>query len=107
MNPYQWFPIYTPDAVSRYKNRARTDVPPHVYAAADQAYRYLLKDKKSQSMLVTYVHSSSEKYSQPNLLKFLFFWLISIFGFFIDLLLVENQVLEKPKIPNVSSNIWP
>eukprot|EP01125_Pyxidicula_operculata_P011624 TRINITY_DN380_c0_g1_i3.p1 TRINITY_DN380_c0_g1~~TRINITY_DN380_c0_g1_i3.p1 ORF type:complete len:2192 (-),score=799.53 TRINITY_DN380_c0_g1_i3:42-6617(-) len=53
INPYKWFPIYTPEVVSRYINKRKTEVPPHVFASADSAYRALLTNNKSQSMLVT------------------------------------------------------
>ena len=57
INPYKWFPIYTEEIIQRYKAKRRTEVPPHVYALADDAYRNVLKESKSQSMLVTYVFS--------------------------------------------------
>lgn len=78
INPYQWFPIYTEEVIRKYVKRQRGEVPPHTYSSADEAYRYLLKDHKSQSLLVTYA----------------FLWPVY------SLIVVVNQVPERPKTPN-------
>jgi len=65
INPYRLFPIYTDSVIKRYNNRRRNEVPPHVFSVADEAFRHILVDRKSQSMLVTFVDprlSSSRGY---------------------------------------------
>lgn len=54
INPYRFFPIYTDEMVKLYTNKRREELAPHVFAVADEAYRNLLADRESQSMLVTY-----------------------------------------------------
>lgn len=54
INPYKLYPIYTDSVIKRYVNRRRNEVPPHVFSVGDEAYRQLLRDQTSQSMLVTY-----------------------------------------------------
>jgi len=71
INPYQWFPIYTEDVVRRYVKRQRGEVPPHTYAMADEAFRYLLKDKKSQSMLVTGESGAGKTENTKRIIQYL------------------------------------
>ncbi|CAI5648785.1 unnamed protein product [Oreochromis niloticus] len=44
VNPYKWLPVYTPEVVTAYKGRRRADMPPHIYAIADNAYTDLLQN---------------------------------------------------------------
>ena len=43
VNPYKRLPIYTEKVVELYKGKKRHEVPPHVYAIADSAYRCMLQ----------------------------------------------------------------
>jgi len=47
VNPYKRLPIYTEKVVELYKGKKRHEVPPHVYAIADGAYRSMLLGKQS------------------------------------------------------------
>ncbi len=53
VNPYKWLPIYTDEMIQMYSGKRRTDVHPHVYAIADEAYRAMLRNKANQSILIT------------------------------------------------------
>eukprot|EP00794_Sanderia_malayensis_P008852 gene8852-9800_t len=53
VNPYKWLPIYTDNVVERYKGKKRHEMPPHVYAIADNSYRNMLQDRENQSILCT------------------------------------------------------
>jgi myosin protein heavy chain len=53
INPYRHYPIYTDKVIDMYKGRKRHEMPPHVYAIADSAYRSMLHDKEDQSILCT------------------------------------------------------
>jgi myosin protein heavy chain len=53
INPYKRLPIYTENVIELYKGKKRHEVPPHVYAIADQAYRSMLQDREDQSILCT------------------------------------------------------
>ena len=53
VNPYRLYPIYTPNVVELYRGKKRHEVPPHIYAIADQAYRNMLLDREDQSILCT------------------------------------------------------
>jgi len=42
INPYRRLPIYTPNVVTRYQGKRRTEMPPHLFAIADTSYRNML-----------------------------------------------------------------
>jgi len=45
VNPYKKLPIYTEKIMERYKGIKRHEVPPHVFAITDSAYRNMLGGK--------------------------------------------------------------
>jgi len=45
VNPYKKLPIYTEAVVELYKGRKRHELPPHIYAIADNSYRSMLLGK--------------------------------------------------------------
>ena len=53
VNPYKRFPIYTPSVVKLYLGKRRNEVPPHLWAITETAYRNMLTNGKNQSMLIT------------------------------------------------------
>jgi len=53
VNPYKLYPIYTQKVIDMYRGKKRHEVPPHVYAITDQAYRNMLLDREDQSILCT------------------------------------------------------
>ncbi|OWR44791.1 myosin heavy chain non-muscle isoform 1 [Danaus plexippus plexippus] len=53
VNPYKKLPIYTEKIMERYKGIKRHEVPPHVFAITDTAYRSMLQDREDQSILCT------------------------------------------------------
>merc|ERR1712087_733477 len=53
VNPYKRYPIYTPTCVKLYLGKRRNEVPPHLWAITETAYRNMLTNIKNQSMLIT------------------------------------------------------
>ncbi|KAG7494832.1 myosin-7-like isoform X1 [Solea senegalensis] len=53
VNPYKWLPVYTAPVVAVYKGKRRSEVPPHIYSIADNAYNDMLRNRENQSMLIT------------------------------------------------------
>jgi myosin protein heavy chain len=53
INPYKRLPIYTESVARFYMNKRRTEMPPHLFAVSDEAYRNMLQNHENQSMLIT------------------------------------------------------
>ncbi|XP_076442418.1 myosin heavy chain, striated muscle-like isoform X7 [Babylonia areolata] len=53
VNPYRRLPIYTQSVIDKYRGKRRTEMPPHLFSIADNAYQYMLQDRENQSMLIT------------------------------------------------------
>lgn len=52
VNPYKKLPIYTDKVIELYKGKKRHEVPPHVYAITDTAYRSMLQGESSCSYIL-------------------------------------------------------
>merc|ERR1711899_403519 len=53
VNPYKRYPLYTYRVSKIYLGKRRNEVPPHLWAIAEGAYRGMLQNKKDQAMLIT------------------------------------------------------
>lgn len=53
INPYKRIPIYTDTIAEQFKCKKRKEMPPHIFAVADEAYRSMLQDRDDQSILCT------------------------------------------------------
>ena len=53
VNPYKRYPLYTHRVAKIYLGKRRNEVPPHLWAIAETAYRGMLNNTKDQAMLIT------------------------------------------------------
>ncbi|KAI1730163.1 myosin head (motor domain) domain-containing protein [Ditylenchus destructor] len=53
INPYKRLPIYTENVCKMYIGKRRNEMPPHLFAVCDEAYRNMVNDHENQSMLIT------------------------------------------------------
>merc|ERR1719150_525427 len=53
VNPYKRYPMYTERVVKMYLGKRRNEVPPHLWAITETAYRNMLTNAKDQAMLIT------------------------------------------------------
>merc|ERR1712121_236365 len=53
VNPYKRYPLYTHRVCKIYLGKRRNEVPPHLWAIAEGAYRNMLQNKKDNAMLIT------------------------------------------------------
>jgi myosin-1 len=53
VNPYKWLDIYGEDSMRAYTHKARIDVPPHVFATAEETYRTMLSEEDNQCVIIS------------------------------------------------------
>uniref|UniRef100_A0A4W3JUZ9 Myosin heavy chain 10 n=1 Tax=Callorhinchus milii TaxID=7868 RepID=A0A4W3JUZ9_CALMI len=53
INPYKNLPIYAEQIIEMYRGKKRHEMPPHIYAISESAYRSMLQDREDQSILCT------------------------------------------------------
>ncbi|PFX30409.1 unconventional myosin-Ib-like isoform X2 [Stylophora pistillata] len=53
INPYRKFNLYTPERITEYRSRNIYELPPHIYAIADDAYRSMRDYNQDQCILIT------------------------------------------------------
>lgn len=53
VNPYARLPIYTKEVIQSYRGKRRTEMPPHIFTVADEAYQKMIQQRENQSILIT------------------------------------------------------
>ncbi|XP_069125112.1 myosin heavy chain, striated muscle isoform X4 [Argopecten irradians] len=53
VNPYRRLPIYTDSVIAKYRGKRKTEIPPHLFSVADNAYQNMVTDRENQSCLIT------------------------------------------------------
>ncbi|VDK44796.1 unnamed protein product [Anisakis simplex] len=53
INPYKKLPIYSEALIEAFKGKKRHEMPPHIFAITDTAYRSMLQEREDQSILCT------------------------------------------------------
>lgn len=68
VNPYKRLPIYTEKIMERYKGIKRHEVPPHVFAITDTAYRSMLQGNNNYYLLIYYISCCAKSLRLKDLL---------------------------------------
>ncbi|KAL0481267.1 myosin heavy chain [Acrasis kona] len=53
VNPYKALPIFGPDQVQEYRGKFRHELPPHIYALAESAYKSLTSEGENQCVIIS------------------------------------------------------
>ncbi|XP_063687327.1 unconventional myosin-IXa-like isoform X10 [Bolinopsis microptera] len=53
VNPFKDLPIYNVDLVLKYNNKRRDEMPPHIFAVANEALRNMLHKRQNQCMVIS------------------------------------------------------
>jgi len=73
VNPYKRLPIYTEKIIEIYKGKKRHEMPPHVFAITDIAYRSMLQDREDQSILCTGESGAGKTENTKKVIQYLAF----------------------------------
>uniref|UniRef100_H3D8C8 Myosin VIIBa n=1 Tax=Tetraodon nigroviridis TaxID=99883 RepID=H3D8C8_TETNG len=71
VNPYQLLPIYTIEQVQMYTDRRLGEMPPHVFAIADNCYFNMRRNRKNQCCVISGESGAGKTESTKLMLQFL------------------------------------
>merc|ERR1719330_580679 len=71
VNPYKRYPIYTGTVVKMYLGKRKNEVPPHLWAITETAYRNMLTNSKDQSMLITGASGAGKTENTKKVISYL------------------------------------
>ncbi|KAM8835793.1 unconventional myosin-VIIa isoform 1-T1 [Synchiropus picturatus] len=97
VNPYQLLPIYTADQIRLYTNKKIGEMPPHIFAIADNCYFNMQRNNKDQCCIISGESGAGKTESTKLILQFL----AAISG---QHSWIEQQVLEATPILEAFGN---
>lgn len=53
VNPYQIYPIYDATYIKKYQGRKIGELPPHIFAIADNAYSFMKRERHDQCIIIS------------------------------------------------------
>jgi len=71
VNPFKLLPLYTPEILDKYKEQGGRNLPPHVFAIADNAFKSMIADNKSQSVVISGESGAGKTEATKLILQFL------------------------------------
>ncbi|XP_038672457.1 unconventional myosin-VIIa-like isoform X3 [Scyliorhinus canicula] len=97
VNPYQLLPLYTTELINLYTKRRIGDLPPHIFAIADNCYFNLRKNREDQCCIISGESGAGKTESTKLLLQFL----AAVSG---QHMWIEQQILEATPILEAFGN---
>ncbi|XP_038617745.1 unconventional myosin-VIIa [Tachyglossus aculeatus] len=71
VNPYQLLPIYAPEQIHQYTNKKIGEMPPHIFAIADNCYFNMKRNNRDQCCIISGESGAGKTESTKLILQFL------------------------------------
>uniref|UniRef100_A0A1A9ZS32 Myosin motor domain-containing protein n=1 Tax=Glossina pallidipes TaxID=7398 RepID=A0A1A9ZS32_GLOPL len=71
VNPYKELPIYTESDIKEYKNKHFYEIPPHIFAVTDNAFRSLIQENRGQCVLISGESGSGKTEASKKVLQYI------------------------------------
>ncbi|XP_020901059.1 unconventional myosin-Ic [Exaiptasia diaphana] len=71
VNPYKSLPIYTSDVIEKYRGENLYELPPHIYAISDEAYRSMKEERRDQCILISGESGAGKTEASKRILEYL------------------------------------
>eukprot|EP00002_Diphylleia_rotans_P017034 TRINITY_DN3305_c0_g1_i17.p1 TRINITY_DN3305_c0_g1~~TRINITY_DN3305_c0_g1_i17.p1 ORF type:complete len:1772 (-),score=339.58 TRINITY_DN3305_c0_g1_i17:1837-7152(-) len=73
VNPYQLLPYYSADMMRMYRKQRPEELPPHLFAIAESAYRSMRAESKNQSIIISGESGSGKTEAAKVIIQYLAF----------------------------------
>ncbi|XP_031569195.1 unconventional myosin-Ic-like isoform X2 [Actinia tenebrosa] len=71
VNPYQDLSLYTPEMIEKYRGENLYELPPHIYAISDEAYRSMKEERRDQCILISGESGAGKTEASKRILEYL------------------------------------
>ncbi|XP_055379065.1 unconventional myosin IC isoform X2 [Condylostylus longicornis] len=71
VNPYKELPIYTEQHIKEYARKHFFEVPPHIFAISENAYRSLMEENRGQCILISGESGSGKTEASKKVLQYI------------------------------------
>ncbi|CAL8308765.1 unnamed protein product [Lota lota] len=93
INPYDQLPIYGKEVIDAYSDQDMTDMEPHIFSVAEEAYRTMTREEKNQSIIISGESGSGKTVSAKFTMRY-----FAVVGGALEQTSVEERVLASNPI---------